>query len=73
MRFDSAAAGCLAGQLHNFVTSRNITDLVVLTHSNGGNVALGCHGKGASTGAKCRATSRSRIDVRYITVLSTRS
>lgn len=36
--WDSAAAGCLAGQLHSFVTSRNITDLVVLTHSNGGNV-----------------------------------
>ena len=36
--WNSAAAGCLAGQLHDFVTSRNITDLVVLTHSNGGNV-----------------------------------
>lgn len=34
----SGAAGCLAGQLHNFITSKNITDLVVITHSNGGNV-----------------------------------
>ena len=34
----SGAAGCLATQLHNFVTARNITDLVVITHSNGGNV-----------------------------------
>ncbi|MGB0513260.1 MAG: hypothetical protein ACPGJE_00300 [Wenzhouxiangellaceae bacterium] len=36
--WDSSAAGCLAGELHNFITSRGITDLVVLTHSNGGNV-----------------------------------
>ncbi|GAB4170675.1 MAG: hypothetical protein Kow0020_04990 [Wenzhouxiangellaceae bacterium] len=36
--WDAQAAGCLAGQLHGFITSRNITDLVVLTHSNGGNV-----------------------------------
>lgn len=36
--WDSRAAGCLAGALHDFVTGRNITDLVVLTHSNGGNV-----------------------------------
>ncbi|MDX1625805.1 MAG: hypothetical protein R3323_04770, partial [Wenzhouxiangellaceae bacterium] len=34
----SGAAGCLAGALHGFITSRNITDLVVVTHSNGGNV-----------------------------------
>ena len=33
-----AAAGCLAGQLHAFVVANNITDLVVQTHSNGGNV-----------------------------------
>ncbi|MCA1779488.1 MAG: hypothetical protein LC637_08925 [Xanthomonadaceae bacterium] len=32
------AAGCLAGTLSNFITSRNITDLVVITHSNGSNV-----------------------------------
>lgn len=36
--WDDRAAGCLAGQLTNFVNSRNITDLVVITHSNGGNV-----------------------------------
>ena len=34
----SAAAGCLAGQLSSFISSRAITDLVVITHSNGGNV-----------------------------------
>lgn len=34
----AGAAGCLAAQLHNFITSRGITDLVVITHSNGGNV-----------------------------------
>jgi hypothetical protein len=34
----SGAAGCLAGQLHGFITQRGITDLVVITHSNGGNV-----------------------------------
>lgn len=32
------AAGCLATALYNFITSRNIDDLVVITHSNGGNV-----------------------------------
>jgi hypothetical protein len=36
--WDAQAAGCLAGQLHNFINQRGITDLVVLTHSNGGNV-----------------------------------
>lgn len=36
--WDSQAAGCLAGQLYNFINSRGINDLVVLTHSNGGNV-----------------------------------
>ena len=34
----SAAAGCLATQLTNFINSKGITDLVVSTHSNGGNV-----------------------------------
>jgi len=34
----SAAAGCLAGQLYPFIVNNNITDLVVETHSNGGNV-----------------------------------
>ena len=32
------AAGCLASQLHPFIVNNNITDLVVQTHSNGGNV-----------------------------------
>jgi hypothetical protein len=32
------AAGCLAGQLTTFINSRGITKLVVITHSNGGNV-----------------------------------
>jgi hypothetical protein len=36
--WDEAAAGCLAGQLTTFIQSRSITDLVVITHSNGGNV-----------------------------------
>lgn len=36
--WDAAAAGCLATQLTNFIAARGITDLVVITHSNGGNV-----------------------------------
>ena len=36
--WDSRAAGCLASQLTSFINSKNITDLVVITHSNGGNV-----------------------------------
>lgn len=36
--WDAGAAGCLAGQLTNFINARGITRLVVLTHSNGGNV-----------------------------------
>ncbi|CAM2006280.1 hypothetical protein [Acanthopleuribacter pedis] len=36
--WDSAAAGCLADQLLSFINNRGITDLVVITHSNGGNV-----------------------------------
>jgi len=36
--WDSAAAGCLADQLLSFINSKGITDLVVITHSNGGNV-----------------------------------
>jgi hypothetical protein len=36
--WDSRAAGCLADQLYNFITSKSIDDLVVITHSNGGNV-----------------------------------
>lgn len=34
----SGAAGCLATQLYNFITTKNIDDLVVITHSDGGNV-----------------------------------
>ena len=34
----SAAAGCLATQLTSFISSKHIDDLVVITHSNGGNV-----------------------------------
>lgn len=34
----AGAAGCLASQLHPFIINNNITDLVVQTHSNGGNV-----------------------------------
>ena len=36
--WDSRAAGCLAGQLSSFISARGITDMVVITHSNGGNV-----------------------------------
>lgn len=36
--WDSAAAGCLATQLTSFITAKGITDLVIITHSNGGNV-----------------------------------
>ncbi len=36
--WDSRAAGCLAGQLTSFINARGITDLVIITHSNGGNV-----------------------------------
>lgn len=34
----AGAAGCLAGGLTAFINNKNITDLVVITHSNGGNV-----------------------------------
>ena len=36
--WDPAAAGCLATQLYDFISSKNIDDLVVVTHSNGANV-----------------------------------
>ena len=36
--WDPEAAGCLAGQLTSFISTKKITDLVVITHSNGGNV-----------------------------------
>ncbi|WP_281646758.1 hypothetical protein [Parendozoicomonas sp. Alg238-R29] len=32
------AAGCLAGQLTSFIQQKNISSLIVVTHSNGGNV-----------------------------------
>ncbi|WP_409424689.1 MULTISPECIES: hypothetical protein [unclassified Pseudoalteromonas] len=32
------AAGCLAGQLSSFINNKNITELTLITHSNGGNV-----------------------------------
>jgi pimeloyl-ACP methyl ester carboxylesterase len=36
--WDSRAAGCLANQLSGFISSKGITRLIVITHSNGGNV-----------------------------------
>lgn len=36
--WDSRAAGCLAGQLSTFISNQGITRLIVITHSNGGNV-----------------------------------
>lgn len=36
--WDSRAAGCLAQQLTDFIADRQITRLIVITHSNGGNV-----------------------------------
>ncbi len=36
--WDDRAAGCLAGQLTGFIQARNIDRLIVITHSNGGNV-----------------------------------
>lgn len=36
--WDAGAAGCLAGQLTTFINNRGITRLIVVTHSNGGNV-----------------------------------
>lgn len=36
--WDDRAAGCLADQLYTFINQKNIDDLVVITHSNGGNV-----------------------------------
>ncbi|WP_199883001.1 hypothetical protein [Pseudoalteromonas sp. T1lg75] len=32
------AAGCLASQLTSFINNKNITELTLITHSNGGNV-----------------------------------
>lgn len=36
--WDDRAAGCLAGQLTSFIQNRHIDRLIVITHSNGGNV-----------------------------------
>jgi pimeloyl-ACP methyl ester carboxylesterase len=36
--WDDRAAGCLAGQLTGFIQARHIDRLIVITHSNGGNV-----------------------------------
>jgi hypothetical protein len=36
--WDAGAAGCLAGQLSSFISGKGITRLIVITHSNGGNV-----------------------------------
>ncbi|MFT5757497.1 MAG: hypothetical protein ACI9LM_002231 [Alteromonadaceae bacterium] len=36
--WDVNASGCLATQLTSFIQNKNITELVLLTHSNGGNV-----------------------------------
>ncbi len=35
---DSRAAGCLADQLTQFINAKGITRLIVITHSNGGNI-----------------------------------
>lgn len=34
----SGAAGCLASQLTSFINNNNINDMIVISHSNGGNV-----------------------------------
>ncbi|MCU8006675.1 hypothetical protein L5M11_03900 [Shewanella sp. SM87] len=36
--WEESAAGCLATQLNSFIQAKNIDDLILLTHSNGGNV-----------------------------------
>ena len=36
--WDNAASGCLAGQLTQFIESKNLDSLTLITHSNGGNV-----------------------------------
>jgi pimeloyl-ACP methyl ester carboxylesterase len=36
--WDNRAAGCLAQQLTDFINARNIDKLIIITHSNGGNV-----------------------------------
>ncbi|WP_251357860.1 hypothetical protein [Kangiella sp. TOML190] len=36
--WDSQASGCLADQLTNFINTKNITSMKLITHSNGGNI-----------------------------------
>ena len=36
--WDTRASGCLAEQLTTFINSKNISQLTLITHSNGGNV-----------------------------------
>jgi len=36
--WNEGAAGCLATQLNSFITTKNISQLTLITHSNGGNV-----------------------------------
>ena len=36
--WDSRASGCLAEQLTSFISAKNISNLKIITHSNGGNV-----------------------------------
>lgn len=36
--WDEKAAGCLAAQLTTFINDKNIDEMIVITHSNGGNV-----------------------------------
>lgn len=36
--WDSRAAGCLATQLTSFISAKNIDRLIIITHSNGGNI-----------------------------------
>ncbi len=36
--WDSRASGCLAEQLTNFINAKGITQMTLITHSNGGNV-----------------------------------
>lgn len=36
--WDDRASGCLAGQLTDFIKSKRIKSMVIITHSNGGNV-----------------------------------
>ena len=36
--WDNAASGCLAGQLTQFIESKNLDSLTLITHSNGGKI-----------------------------------